>query len=281
MPTATINGLKHHYVDEGPEGAPAIVFQHGATGSHHQFTEEHTPTISKKYRCICDDARGLGGSEHVTTMPYTAWVDDLLGLMDHLKLESAHIAGSSRGSRVALRFAIEHPDRVTSLILDGAIIAMTETGDASLNRNAGDGSRLNPAQQEENRRRHGDDWRDVVRNYFNMRNIPGLQTYLNTRDDVHKITCPVLIMHGDGDDGTHPIASTLELFARLERARLAIVPLLPGYSVNRFGGPKLFPELVLNWVDHIESGKEVTNAFASFDSCREQLTDLLRGVVAR
>jgi len=277
---ATINGLPHHYVDEGPKTAPVIVFQHGATGSHHQFTEEHTPTIAQKYRCISDDARGLGGSAHVATMPATAWVDDLLGLLDHLQVDKAHIMGSSRGSRVALRFAIQHPDRVKSLLLDGAIIAMTEAGDASLNRNPGDGRRLPPEAQEENRRRHGEDWLEVVRNYFNLRNLPGLQTYLNTRDEVEKITCPVLIMHGDVDDGTHPLASSLELFARLERARLAIYPLLPGYSVNRFGGPR-FAQLVTEWVDHIESGQEVPNAFAGYDSCRDTLRNLLRDVVQR
>src|SRR5437867_3143524 len=179
MPTVTINGLKHHYVDEG-SGAP-IFFLHGAGGSHHQFTDEHTPTISKTFRCISTDARGMGGSEHVATMPSTAWVDDQLALMDHLQIDRAHICGSSRGSRVALRFAIQYPVRVKSLLLDGPIIAMTEAGDASLNRNAGDGSRLPPEQQEENRRRHGDDWMDVVRNYFNLRNLPGLQSYLNTR----------------------------------------------------------------------------------------------------
>src|SRR5438876_424182 len=126
----------------------------------------------------------------------------------------------------------EQHGRVASLMLDGAVIAMSEAGDASLNRNAGSGSRLPPAQREENRRRHGDDWMDVIQNYFNLRNLPGLQDYLNTRDEVEKIKCPVLIMHSDGDDGTHQLASTFELYARLERARLAIVPLLPGYSVN-------------------------------------------------
>ena len=280
MPTVTINGLDHHYEDEGPKDAPIIVFQHGANGSHHQFTDEHTPTISQRYRCIADDARGMGGSAHVETMPHTAWVDDLLGLFDHLEIDQAHLLGSSRGSRVALRFTIEHPERVKSLMLDGAIIAMNESGDASLNRNAGDGSKLPLAQQEDNRRRHGEDWMDVVRNYFNLRNLPGLQTYLNTRDEVDQIQCPTLIMHGDVDDGTHPMASTLELYARLPRARLAIFPLLPGYSVNRFGGPRL-AQTVLEWVDYIESGKEVKNAFDGFDSCRDALKDLLQGVITR
>jgi pimeloyl-ACP methyl ester carboxylesterase len=278
MPVATINGLKHHYVDEG-SGA-AIFFLHGAGGSHHQFTDEHTPTISKKFRCISTDARGMGGSEHVATMPVTAWVDDQLALMDHLNIDQAHICGSSRGSRVALRFALEYPDRVRSLLLDGPIIAMTETGDASLNRNAGDGSRLPPAQQEENRRRHGDDWMDVVRNYFNLRNLPGLQSYLNTRDEVDNIKCPVLLMHGDVDDGTHPLASTLELFARLDRARLCILPDIGGYSVNRFGGAA-FARVVLDWVEKLESGHEMTNAFAAYDSCRSQLANLLTEVIMR
>lgn len=278
MPVATLNGLKHHYMDEG-SGAP-VVFLHGATGSHHQFTEEHTPTISKKFRCISPDLRGMGGSEHVATMPHTAWVDDLLALMDHLRLDRAHIFGSSLGSRIALRFALLYPDRVKSLLLDSAIIAMNEAGDANLNRNAGDGSRLPPAQQEQNRRRHGDDWMDVVRNYFALRNLPGLQTYLNTRDEADKIKCPVLIMHGDVDDGTHPLASTFELFARLERARLCILPDIGGYSVNRFGGAA-FARVVVDWIEKLESGAEVPSAFAAFDSCRSSLANLLTDAVAR
>ncbi|MPZ13880.1 MAG: alpha/beta fold hydrolase [Chloroflexi bacterium] len=278
MPTATLNGLKHHYVDEG-SGAP-IFFLHGAGGSHQQFTDEHTPAISKTFRCISTDARGMGGSAHVATMPVTAWVDDQLALMDHLQIEKAHICGSSRGSRVALRFAIEHPGRVKSLLLDGPIIAMTEVGDEALNRNAGDGSRLPPSLQEDNRRRHGDDWMDVVRNYFNLRNLPGLQRYLNTRDEVHTIECPVLVMHGDVDDGTHPLASTFELFAKLGRARLCILPDIGGYSVNRFGGAA-FARTVVDWVQKLETGHEITNAFATYDSCRSKLANLLTEVVAR
>ena len=38
---------------------------------------------------------------------------------------------------------------------------------------------------------------------------------------------------------------------------------------------------LLDVVDYVESGKEVQNAFASYDSCRESLKTLLRGVVAR
>lgn len=277
MPVAKINGFDHHWIDEGD--GPPIVFLHGATGSHHQFTEEHTPTISKQFRCISPDARGLGRSEHVTDMPATAWVDDLLGLLDHLKIDKAHIMGSSRGSRVALRFAIEYPDRVKSLLLDGAIIAITPEGDANLNRNQGNANAVSPAEEALNLKRHGANWRDVVRNYFNIRNRPGLQEYLNTRDEVHKIEVPVLLMHGDTDDGTHPLASTFELFARLPIARLCIVPNI-GYSVNREGGP-MFSQVVLDWVERLESGKGVKSAFSNFDSVRSHLSDLVTPAATR
>jgi pimeloyl-ACP methyl ester carboxylesterase len=270
MPVININGLAHHFVDEGA-GAP-IFFLHGATASHHQFTDSYTPAISQHFRCISTDARGMGGSAHVETMPPTAWVDDQLALMDSLSIDEAHICGSSRGSRVALRFAIQHPDRVKSLILDGPIIAVSEAGNAALNSNAGDGSRLSPDRQAEMLRHHGDDWMDVVRNYFNIRNIPKLQKVLSTREEVDQIQCPVLLLHGDSDDATHPLASTLELFARLPRARLLILPNM-GYSVNRFGGGA-FAQAVIDWVQQIESGKEIGNAFTSFDSCRSRLANL-------
>jgi hypothetical protein len=76
------------------------------------------------------------------------------------------------------------------------------------------------------------------------------------------------------------LASTFELFARLERARLCILPDIGGYSVNRFGGPA-FARVVIDWVGKLESGKDVPNAFAQYDSCRAGLANLLSGVVAR
>lgn len=249
MPTAMINGFKHYWEDHG-SGDP-IVMHHGAQGSSLQFAE-HTPVISERYRVIASDARGLGRSEHVKDLPPSAWVDDTLGLIDHLGLEKVHIFGSSRGSRVAMRFAIDYSDRVKSLLVDGPIIAMSRGGHQRLNRNQGDADRLSPEEQEEQRRRHGDDWSEVVRNYYNIRNRPGLQEYFDLRTVIEKIQAPMLVMRGDTDDVTHPLADAFELHRRVPNARLAIVPHI-GYSVNRSGGGR-FVHLVLEFLD-IVTGK--------------------------
>jgi pimeloyl-ACP methyl ester carboxylesterase len=49
-------------------------------------------------------------------------LDDIDNLLDALDLESAHILGMSQGGRIALRYAATRPDRVRSLILQGAVV---------------------------------------------------------------------------------------------------------------------------------------------------------------
>jgi pimeloyl-ACP methyl ester carboxylesterase len=241
-----INGFRHYWEDHG--SGEAIIMHHGARGSSLQFAE-HIPAISERYRVIAPDARGLGRSEHVKDLPPSAWVDDTLGLVNHLGLDKVHIFGSSRGSRVGMRFAIDYPDRVRSVLVDGPIIAMSSGGNERLNRSGGKTDKLSAEEQEEQRRRHGEDWRDVFTNYHNIRNRPGLQEYYDLRNLIQKIQAPMLVMHGDTDDVTHPLADAYELHRRVPKARLAIVPNI-GYSVNRSGGGR-FARLVLEFLDII------------------------------
>jgi pimeloyl-ACP methyl ester carboxylesterase len=60
------------------------------------------------------DVRNYGRSASAT-VPYSD-VDDLLALLDELKIAKAHLVGLSLGGRIAIDFTLEHPDRVASLV---------------------------------------------------------------------------------------------------------------------------------------------------------------------
>jgi pimeloyl-ACP methyl ester carboxylesterase len=113
MPTTTINGHSRYYEDQGT--GEVLVMLHGANGAS-SLLAYHWPELSQHFRVIAPDMRSMGKSEHVTSLDSpSAWVEDLEALLDHLGIEKAHIFGVSLGSRVGMRFCIEHPERVLSL----------------------------------------------------------------------------------------------------------------------------------------------------------------------
>jgi pimeloyl-ACP methyl ester carboxylesterase len=237
MPLTTINGFKHYYEDVG--AGEALVQLHGAHKGTH-ITEENGfeplwPELSKHYRVIAPDMRSMGRSEHVESMPDSAWVDDLLALLDELGIEKAHVHGHSLGSRVAIRFAIEHPDRTHSVILTAPHTYLTPELDAGQNRTGGDATKLTPEQQEEEKHLHGDPgYLEVWRNYHNIRNQVSLQEYYNfsvkqpLMDVVYRCTAamsdvkaPILVVASDKGNLRHAMEIKLDM---PEEVRLAIIP---------------------------------------------------------
>ena len=245
MPSTKINGFDHYYEDVG--SGPVLVMLHGA-GASSQALAHHFDDLSKDFRVIAPDMRAMGKSEHVPTIPPGAWVDDLAALFDELSIDKAFVHGVSLGSRVALRFTIEHQDRVRGLILDAPIIAQDAEGNASV------GNTFNLASYSEERKArlrdmHGDDWAVVSENYLKIRNTPELQEYYNLRASFPTVKVPVLIMRGDIDDSNHKLAYTYELHKVLEDSRLAIVPRIGfGVSLNR---PEIFRMLVREFAEEL------------------------------
>ncbi|MBO0832898.1 MAG: alpha/beta hydrolase, partial [Actinobacteria bacterium] len=70
-----------------------------------------------EYRVITWDERGFGGTR--ATGPFSYWdsAQDVLGLLDHLGIEAAVLAGMSQGGFLSLRAALLAPERVRALIL--------------------------------------------------------------------------------------------------------------------------------------------------------------------
>ena len=118
MPLHKINGQWIHYEDAGGEGVP-VVLAHGLLMDSEMFAPQLV-LQSPRCRIVTWDARCHGETEN-TDDPFTYWdlADDLKGLLDHLGIRAAVIGGMSQGGFTALRFALEHPERVSALILLG------------------------------------------------------------------------------------------------------------------------------------------------------------------
>ncbi len=119
MPTAPVNGIEIYYEIEGV-GAP-IVFCHGAGGNHMSWWQQ-VPFFSTHYRCVTFDHRGFGRSLNPPGAPGAiAFVDDLAGLLDSLRIEKVYLVAQSMGGRTALGLTARQPDRVKALVMAGTI----------------------------------------------------------------------------------------------------------------------------------------------------------------
>ena len=110
---AEVNGTSIYYEVAG-EGTP-IVFIHGNFGDRRHWDFQFTP-LSKKYKVVRYDVRSFGKSAMPKPDEAYSDISDLKALLDYLGIEKAHICGLSRGSGVAVKFALEHPEMCLSLI---------------------------------------------------------------------------------------------------------------------------------------------------------------------
>jgi pimeloyl-ACP methyl ester carboxylesterase len=110
-----VNGINLAYERRG-NGNP-LVLLHGFPLDHHLW-DDIAPLLEDTFDLIIPDLRGFGESETVDT-PYTMedYASDIAGLLDHLNIQKAAIAGHSMGGYVALAFARLYPERMSGLAL--------------------------------------------------------------------------------------------------------------------------------------------------------------------
>lgn len=115
MNTISVNNVSLAYERLGM-GAP-LILAHGFPLDHTVWNEVSS-LLKEKFALILPDLRGFGQSTTVDAA-YTMsdMADDLAGLLDHLGLEKAALAGHSMGGYVCLAFARKYPQRVSRLAL--------------------------------------------------------------------------------------------------------------------------------------------------------------------
>lgn len=112
-----INGQLMNYYVKGAEDGLPVVFIHGFPLNHHMW-EPQLAALPHHFRAIAYDVRGHGDSglsDGQFTIEF--FVDDLLGLLDHLSVDRAVLCGLSMGGYIALRALERSPDRFRGLIL--------------------------------------------------------------------------------------------------------------------------------------------------------------------
>ncbi|HBX71223.1 MAG TPA: hypothetical protein DEH25_18065 [Chloroflexi bacterium] len=99
----------------------AIIFLH-FSGANLMMWQRILPYFQNDYRLILVDLPGHGKSDRPESGYHMdELARDVIGVMGQLDLERAHFIGSSLGAEVALSLAANHPEKVISLILDGAL----------------------------------------------------------------------------------------------------------------------------------------------------------------
>jgi pimeloyl-ACP methyl ester carboxylesterase len=111
---APVDGIRMYYAVIG-HGSP-VVLLHGGTANSNYWGDVIPILVRKHFEVIVADSRGHGRSTR-TAQPYSyeLMADDVLGLLDYLKLRQVDLVGWSDGGIIGLEIALHHPERLRRL----------------------------------------------------------------------------------------------------------------------------------------------------------------------
>lgn len=120
MAYATTDDGVRLWFEETGSGAP-VIFVHEFAADHRSW-EAQMRHFGQRYRCITFGARGYPPSdvpEKPSSYSQNRATDDILAVLDHLKIPAAHVVGLSMGGFATLHFGFRHPTRALSLVVAG------------------------------------------------------------------------------------------------------------------------------------------------------------------
>ena len=126
-----VGALDWPYLEGGNPAGEPVVLIHGFGGDKDNWSF-YAPYLTGKYRLICPDLPGFGENDRSLDGAY-AMAEQAAGvraLLDALGIDTCHLGGNSMGGFIALRFALDYPERLRSLTLfNNAGVTGTEPSD--------------------------------------------------------------------------------------------------------------------------------------------------------
>ena len=243
----TSDGVKIHYMTLGKKGS-WVVLIHGYTDTAERmwFKTGIAQALAVNHRVVALDNRNHGLSDK--PQPGGAGrAEDIVELMDHLKIEKAHIHGYSMGGGITARLMASNPERFLTATLGGSGIA---ENDDKLRASA---TALDPPMPEP----QGEEaaaFREL-RNSSELRRARNAasgnaKTPRPTLDiDLKKIAFPVLAINGEYD---RPYSKTHRLWRELNNFQNVVIPKKNHVSAIMVGGP-MPPEYIDALVKFIDA----------------------------
>ena len=131
MPKLTANGTELFYLDEGPAGAPALVFSPSMFFDADMFAAQ-AEAFCDRYRVIRYDHRGQGRSARAPRdqLDMDTLAADAAALIEALECAPCTFVGNSMGGFIALRLAARRPELIRSIVVMGSSADIEEQTEA-------------------------------------------------------------------------------------------------------------------------------------------------------
>lgn len=231
-----------HYKVVG-NGYP-IVFLHGALLSMNDWEKQYDD-FAGKYKLIFIDSRGHGKSSFSTEpLSYNVMADDVISLLDHLKIDKAAIVGFSDGGNIGMSMCLRYPERVSKLVAIGSNYKVDDSSvHADILQKVREWDTEKMAEKMKQTQASNPTpelFPDFVKQMQNM-----LLTQPNLNEaQLQSIECPVLFLVSDHD--FIKISHTVEMFELVKKAYLCVIPGAKHYNIK--DNPKVVNASILKFL---------------------------------
>ena len=200
-----VDGHAIHWESRGDPHEPLVVFLHHGLGSAQAWHRQLDDFAAAGWQALAYDRWGYGASDARPALDlpdFATDLRDLIALLDSVGARSAALVGHSDGGTIALRFAADHPDRVTALVVVAAHIYVEPSMVPGMQALA-DAFASQAAFRRGLQRAHGEKYVSVFENWFGGWVQPKHLGW-DMRPVLRRITRPTLVIQGELDEHARP-----------------------------------------------------------------------------